>query len=243
MSWRIELTIPPKAVGGPACLRGRHAGPTTWPPWRPSFPHTSDRRKCPASGLSRIAWRGIPGESLAYGPCRSDTSGDLQLAVTRPASSTSIRWTRNLRHFDETATMRSSCLDCRQLMPRRFCVRLLRRRRGLARHAVAKHHPEDAEPWPECHCMLRVTIELVPCGIECRARVIATGKIVNTGTGTPTGQLPHRVARRRRPEVEERAHRGLPAQAAPCLGLALSGLGKTCRKSKSTSRFRRAFRS
>jgi len=33
--------------------------------------------------------------------------------------------------------------------------------------------------------MLRVTIELVPLGIESRARVIATSTIVNTGTGTP----------------------------------------------------------
>jgi hypothetical protein len=34
--------------------------------------------------------------------------------------------------------------------------------------------------------MLRVTIELVPWGIESRAKVIATGTIANTGTGTPT---------------------------------------------------------
>jgi hypothetical protein len=34
--------------------------------------------------------------------------------------------------------------------------------------------------------MLRVTIELVPLGIESRARIIATGTIANTGTGTPT---------------------------------------------------------
>ena len=34
--------------------------------------------------------------------------------------------------------------------------------------------------------MLRVTVELVPCGIESRAKVIATGIIANTGTGTPT---------------------------------------------------------
>ena len=34
--------------------------------------------------------------------------------------------------------------------------------------------------------MLRITIELVPLGIESRARVIATGTIANTGTGTPT---------------------------------------------------------
>ena len=34
--------------------------------------------------------------------------------------------------------------------------------------------------------MLRVTIELVPRGIESRAKVIATGTIANTGTGTPT---------------------------------------------------------
>lgn len=33
--------------------------------------------------------------------------------------------------------------------------------------------------------MLRVTIELVPLGIESRARVIATGTIANVGTGTP----------------------------------------------------------
>ncbi len=33
--------------------------------------------------------------------------------------------------------------------------------------------------------MLRVTIELVPLGIESRAKVIATGTIANTGTGTP----------------------------------------------------------
>jgi len=34
--------------------------------------------------------------------------------------------------------------------------------------------------------MLRVTIELVPLGIESRTRVIATGTIANTGTGTRT---------------------------------------------------------
>ncbi len=34
--------------------------------------------------------------------------------------------------------------------------------------------------------MLRVTIELVPWGIESRAKVIATGTIANTGTGTQT---------------------------------------------------------
>ena len=34
--------------------------------------------------------------------------------------------------------------------------------------------------------MLRVTIELVPWGIESRAKIIATGTIANTGTGTPT---------------------------------------------------------
>jgi hypothetical protein len=34
--------------------------------------------------------------------------------------------------------------------------------------------------------MLRVTVELVPWGIESRAKVIATGTIANTGTGTPT---------------------------------------------------------
>jgi hypothetical protein len=34
--------------------------------------------------------------------------------------------------------------------------------------------------------MLRITVELVPWGIESRASVIATGTIVNTGTGTPT---------------------------------------------------------
>ena len=34
--------------------------------------------------------------------------------------------------------------------------------------------------------MLRVTIELVPWGVESRAKVIATGTIANTGTGTPT---------------------------------------------------------
>lgn len=34
--------------------------------------------------------------------------------------------------------------------------------------------------------MLRITIELVPWGIESRAKVIATGTIANAGTGTPT---------------------------------------------------------
>ena len=34
--------------------------------------------------------------------------------------------------------------------------------------------------------MLRITIELVPWGIETRAKVIATGTIANIGTGTPT---------------------------------------------------------
>lgn len=34
--------------------------------------------------------------------------------------------------------------------------------------------------------MLRITIELVPWGIESRAKIIATGTIANTGTGTPT---------------------------------------------------------
>jgi hypothetical protein len=34
--------------------------------------------------------------------------------------------------------------------------------------------------------MLRVTIELVPWGVESRAKVIATGIIANTATGTPT---------------------------------------------------------
>jgi len=34
--------------------------------------------------------------------------------------------------------------------------------------------------------MLRITIELVPCGIESCAKVIATGTIANTGTGVPT---------------------------------------------------------
>ena len=34
--------------------------------------------------------------------------------------------------------------------------------------------------------MLRITIELVPLGIESRAKVIATGTIANTGTGSPT---------------------------------------------------------
>lgn len=34
--------------------------------------------------------------------------------------------------------------------------------------------------------MLRITIELVPWGIEARAKVIATGTIANTGTGTST---------------------------------------------------------
>jgi len=34
--------------------------------------------------------------------------------------------------------------------------------------------------------MLRITIELVPLAIESRAKVLATGKIVNTGTGSPT---------------------------------------------------------
>ena len=34
--------------------------------------------------------------------------------------------------------------------------------------------------------MLRITIELVPLGMESRAKVIATGTIANTGTGTPT---------------------------------------------------------
>ncbi len=34
--------------------------------------------------------------------------------------------------------------------------------------------------------MLRITIELVPCGDESRARVIASGIIANTGTGTAT---------------------------------------------------------
>lgn len=33
--------------------------------------------------------------------------------------------------------------------------------------------------------MLRITIELVPWGIESRAMIIATGTIVNTGSGTP----------------------------------------------------------
>ena len=33
--------------------------------------------------------------------------------------------------------------------------------------------------------MLRITIELVPHGIESRARVIAVGKIANNATGTP----------------------------------------------------------
>jgi len=32
--------------------------------------------------------------------------------------------------------------------------------------------------------MLRITIELVPLGMESRAKVIATGTIANTGTGT-----------------------------------------------------------
>jgi len=34
--------------------------------------------------------------------------------------------------------------------------------------------------------VLRITIELVPWGIESRAKTIATGIIANTGTGTPT---------------------------------------------------------
>lgn len=34
--------------------------------------------------------------------------------------------------------------------------------------------------------MLRITIELVPWGIESRARTIAIGTIANTGTGTAT---------------------------------------------------------
>jgi len=33
--------------------------------------------------------------------------------------------------------------------------------------------------------MLRITIELVPFGVDSRAKVIATGTIANTGTGTP----------------------------------------------------------
>ena len=35
--------------------------------------------------------------------------------------------------------------------------------------------------------MLRITIELVPWGIESRAKIIATGTIANTVTGTPSG--------------------------------------------------------
>ena len=34
--------------------------------------------------------------------------------------------------------------------------------------------------------MLRITVELVPWGVESRARIIATGTIANTGMGTPT---------------------------------------------------------
>jgi len=42
-------------------------------------------------------------------------------------------------------------------------------------------------PLPESTAdVLRITIELVPWGIESRAKIIATGTIANTGTGTPT---------------------------------------------------------
>ena len=80
--------------------------------------------------------------------------------------------------------------------------------------------------------MLIVKIEL-HSAVTGQVTTIATGKIVNTGTGSPT-QGNYRIELRDAAGrgVEERAHRRLPAQAALGLGLALSRLGKTCRKSK-----------
>ena len=74
--------------------------------------------------------------------------------------------------------------------------------------------------------MLIVRIEL-HSAVTGRITTIATGEIVNTGTGSPTQgnyRIELRDAARRR--LEEGAHRGLPSETTARLGLALPRLEK-----------------
>ena len=92
--------------------------------------------------------------------------------------------------------------------------------------------------------MLRITIELVPWGVESCAKVIATGKIVNTGTGSPT-QGSYRI------ELCDAAGRkwrcgiiaGFPRKRLLAWDLLYRALEKTRRQPKSHSRFAGVLRS
>ena len=78
--------------------------------------------------------------------------------------------------------------------------------------------------------MLIIKIEL-HSAVTGQITTIAIGKIVNTGTGSPTlGNYRIELRDAASRGLEDRTHRRFPAQAADCMGLAVPGTEKTGRK-------------
>jgi hypothetical protein len=85
--------------------------------------------------------------------------------------------------------------------------------------------------------MLIVKIEL-HSAVTGEIKTVATGKIVNTGTGSPTqGNYRIELRPRRRPALEDRPYRGLPPQAFARVGFAVPRLEETRRRPRFYSRF------